>query len=870
MIGESETANSFRSLLPHEPLPEDETKGYLHIQGALEGKKAKNLQNAVDDLIMPKFVWTSSSLHVAFLKSDEVKKLNGFESVEILDQQAPFAKIRMIFSSPIDAYAAMVDWRRRDISAHDIFTDLRREGFISFSTRPLQVTQITKIAMLPIELAWTRSNPPKFRKLIRTTNSDHAETLDDERLCTRFVVITNLEGKKEYTEDSESDINYVMDDMIQIIREFAHPYDSTGKGVEVFVPHKCTKLSTCHVGMRLPEDAQRLIRDRQGTHLTWTRNIMHSRRSTGKITKTWRSQPLLLDYATITPQSSARSLRTDGREVERGLPSRSECTSTTDSTQVPGLYLIPDFLTLEQEEVLMAVLHGPQAPWAPFQNNPSLTGSVKRRVQHYGYVFDYETADVLRDRTPPIAACPPLPSVSVEHTTDSKKLEEFLQIQVKEGSGWDVLAAIIEKVRMRTFDGGEKFDQVNQVTVNEYRPGEGIGSHIDTPLAFGDGIMSLSLNSGIVMEFWNSKSNEKKLLYLPARSLVVMTGQARYEWQHHIVTRRTDTHNGLVIPRRLRVSLTLRTALNLPKEGGAPLLRIESNSFPPVWGVQQKTHINVLKIPETERQHVHAVYDAVATQWHHTRGKRGVLWPGATTFVQNLPKGSIVADIGCGDGKYFPAIWEAGSYVIGTDISLPLLKTCNLETVCTENRKVSPHRSQLRRRPALAVADCLMLPIKDNSVDAALCIAVLHHLSTEDRRLQCLRELARIVKPGGLINVQAWAMEQTEGSRRKFASTDVFVPFNAQPKYLEKLTGNVSIARSEEANNCISVAQLYAESYDGAEYDERKGLVVFQRYCHLYREGELEFLASKVEGLILVESGYESGNYYVIVRTHVC
>jgi hypothetical protein len=146
----------------------------------------------------------------------------------------------------------------------------------------------------------------------------------------------------------------------------------------------------------------------------------------------------------------------------------------------------------------------------------------------------------------------------------------------------------------------------------------------------------------------------------------------------------------------------------------------------------------------------------------------------------------------------------------------------------------------------------------------------LHHLSTEDRRLQCLRELARIVKPGGLINVQAWAMEQTEGSRRKFASTDVFVPFNAQPKYLEKLTGNVSIARSEEANNCISVAQLYAESYDGAEYDERKGLVVFQRYCHLYREGELEFLASKVEGLILVESGYESGNYYVIVRTHVC
>jgi hypothetical protein len=28
----------------------------------------------------------------------------------------------------------------------------------------------------------------------------------------------------------------------------------------------------------------------------------------------------------------------------------------------------------------------------------------------------------------------------------------------------------------------------------------------------------------------------------------------------------------------------------------------------------------------------------------------------------------VVADVGCGDGKYFSAIWEYGSYVIGTDI----------------------------------------------------------------------------------------------------------------------------------------------------------------------------------------------------------
>ena len=36
----------------------------------------------------------------------------------------------------------------------------------------------------------------------------------------------------------------------------------------------------------------------------------------------------------------------------------------------------------------------------------------------------------------------------------------------------------------------------------------------------------------------------------------------------------------------------------------------------------------------------------------------------------------------------------------------------------------------------------------------------MHHFSTEWRRLRCLSELARVVKVGGLINVQAWALEQ--------------------------------------------------------------------------------------------------------------
>ena len=126
-----------------------------------------------------------------------------------------------------------------------------------------------------------------------------------------------------------------------------------------------------------------------------------------------------------------------------------------------------------------------------------------------------------------------------------------------------------------------------------------------------------------------------------------------------------------------------------------------------------------------------------------------------------------------------------------------------------------------------------------------------------------MRELRRIVKPGGKINIQAWAMDQEEGSKRKFVVPDAFVPFNAQPRYLAKVNTNEA---SNQRPDTKDTGKMYAEAYDGAELNERNGLVVFQRYCHMYCNGELEDLVGQVEGLLLLESGFEAGNYYVILE----
>jgi hypothetical protein len=108
----------------------------------------------------------------------------------------------------------------------------------------------------------------------------------------------------------------------------------------------------------------------------------------------------------------------------------------------------------------------------------------------------------------------------------------------------------------------------------------------------------------------------------------------------------------------------------------------------------------------------------------------------------------------------------------------------------------------------------------------------------------------------------------------------VFVPFNSQPRYQDKISHELKKNRKkgpkvvqhqpkkeEKSNNKTTiVAERYSEVYDGAEYDDRKGLAVFQRYCHMYREGEFDSHVSEIDSLEILETGFETGNHFMILK----
>lgn len=52
------------------------------------------------------------------------------------------------------------------------------------------------------------------------------------------------------------------------------------------------------------------------------------------------------------------------------------------------------------------------------------------------------------------------------------------------------------------------------------------------------------------------------------------------------------------------------------------------------------------------------------------------------------------------------------------------------------------------------VGDVMRLPYQAGRLDFFLCVAVIHHLSTNGRRLEAIQELARLLRPGGTGLIQ--------------------------------------------------------------------------------------------------------------------
>ena len=83
----------------------------------------------------------------------------------------------------------------------------------------------------------------------------------------------------------------------------------------------------------------------------------------------------------------------------------------------------------------------------------------------------------------------------------------------------------------------------------------------------------------------------------------------------------------------------------------------------PYASICDESHVNNFKASAIENKFVYQVYDNVTkSTWcrgmtysqiaEHFSDTRFKAWPRVSEFLASLPHGSILADVGCGNGKY--------------------------------------------------------------------------------------------------------------------------------------------------------------------------------------------------------------------------
>lgn len=125
--------------------------------------------------------------------------------------------------------------------------------------------------------------------------------------------------------------------------------------------------------------------------------------------------------------------------------------------------------------------------------------------------------------------------------------------------------------------------------------------------------------------------------------------------------------------RQTRISLTLRRIRHascncaFPSQCDSQKVNKSKSQVPPSSDVPESEE----EAEKLEKLHVHEVYEKIAP---HFSGTRHSPWPRIAEFLRDQPVGSLMADVGCGNGKYLGI--NNSIFSTGSDRSFNLAAIC--------------------------------------------------------------------------------------------------------------------------------------------------------------------------------------------------
>ncbi len=140
--------------------------------------------------------------------------------------------------------------------------------------------------------------------------------------------------------------------------------------------------------------------------------------------------------------------------------------------------------------------------------------------------------------------------------------------------------------------------------------------------------------------------------------------------------------------------------------------------------------------------------------WNKVAGEKEFTHPINVSLLKNhLPPHSNILDYGCGYGRVCQKLAGEGyTHVIGVDSSAEMIQRGHIQYP----------------KLSLAVLPDSGLDYPDNFFDAVLLIAVLTCIPTNSGQQSLLNELKRILRPGGMIYISDYVLQDDERNQQRY------------------------------------------------------------------------------------------------------